>query len=56
VNVVQPAGIVGEVKLITPLTMENIADAVVAEGLASPVEIEQLVGELSGISILASWR
>ena len=45
-NVVQPAGIVGEVKLITPLTMENIADAVVAEGLASPVEIEQLVAEL----------
>ncbi len=45
-NVVQPAGTSGEVKLITPLTMENIADAVLAEGLASRVEIDQLVAEL----------
>src|SRR5262249_483288 len=33
VNIVQPSGCEGEGKLITPLTMENIADAVVAEGL-----------------------
>jgi SAM-dependent methyltransferase len=46
VNVVQPSGIVGEVKLVTPLTMENIADAVLAEGLASLNEIKQLVREL----------
>ena len=46
VNVVQPAGTAGEVKLITPLTMENIADAVVAEGLASPPEIERLIADL----------
>jgi ubiquinone/menaquinone biosynthesis C-methylase UbiE len=45
-GVSQPAGIEGEVKLITPLTMENIADAVVAEGLASRTEVDQLVGEL----------
>jgi SAM-dependent methyltransferase len=45
-NVVQPAGTEGEVKLVTPLTMENIGDAVVAEGLASPAEIKQLVAEL----------
>ena len=29
-NVVQPSGLEGEVKLISPLTMENIADAVIA--------------------------
>jgi SAM-dependent methyltransferase len=46
VNVVQPTGITGEVKLISPLTMENIADAVLAEGLASRVEIDQLIDEL----------
>jgi SAM-dependent methyltransferase len=45
-NVVQPAGLDGEVKLITPLTMENIADAVFAEGLATREEIEKLVREL----------
>lgn len=46
VNIVQPAGVEGEVKLMTPLTMENIADAVVAEGLASLDEVKRLVREL----------
>lgn len=45
-NVVQPSGTTGEVKLVTPLTMENIADAVLAEQLASSDEVEQLVDEL----------
>lgn len=45
-NVVQPAGTEGEVKLITPITMECIANAVLTEGLASRQEIEQLVSEL----------
>jgi SAM-dependent methyltransferase len=45
-NVVQPAGADGEVKLITPITMENIADAVIAEGLASRAEIDGIVAEL----------
>jgi ubiquinone/menaquinone biosynthesis C-methylase UbiE len=45
-NVVQPAGTEGEVKLLSPLTMENIADAVLAEGLASRAEIDQIVVEL----------
>ena len=45
-NVVQPAGTTGEVKLISPLTMEAIADAVMTEGLASHAEIEQLVAQL----------
>lgn len=46
VNIVQPAGFEGEVKLITPLTMENIADAVLAEGLATADEIDRIVAEL----------
>ena len=45
-NVVQPAGITGEVKLIAPLTMENIADTVLAQGLASENEISRLVAKL----------
>ena len=46
VNIVQPSGFEGEVKLITPLTMENIADAVIAEGLATAEEIDQIVSDL----------
>jgi ubiquinone/menaquinone biosynthesis C-methylase UbiE len=45
-NVVQPSGTEGEVKLISPLTMENIAEAVIAEGLATSEEIDRLVAEL----------
>ena len=46
VNVVQPSGTAGEVKLMTPITMENIADTVLAEGLASSDEVERIVDEL----------
>jgi hypothetical protein len=45
-NVVQPAGIDGEIKMVAALTMEHIADSVIAEGLASPAEINQIVAEL----------
>lgn len=45
-NVAQPAGTSGEVKLMAALTMENIADAVAAEGLAIQSEIDRLVAEL----------
>jgi ubiquinone/menaquinone biosynthesis C-methylase UbiE len=45
-NVVQHASTVGEVKLLTPLTMENIADSVLSEGLADRTEIDALVMEL----------
>jgi len=45
-NVVQPAGAEGDVKLVAPLTMEAIADAVLAADLASYAEIDQLVAEL----------
>jgi SAM-dependent methyltransferase len=44
--VVQPAGFEGEVKLLTPLTMENIADAVIAEDLATREEIAEVVEAL----------
>jgi SAM-dependent methyltransferase len=46
VNVVQPAGTSGEVKLISPLTLEAIADAVLAADLADPDELAEVVDEL----------
>lgn len=45
-NVVQRAGHEGEVKLITPITMQNIAPAVLRAGLASETEINAIVQEL----------
>jgi len=45
-HVVQPAGISGEVKLLNAVTMENIADSVVTDGLASAAEVEQIIDEL----------
>ena len=45
-TVVQPMGINGEVKLLNPITMENIADAVLQDNLASREEIDELVQEL----------
>jgi predicted O-methyltransferase YrrM len=46
VNVVQPAATSGEMKLIGPVTLEAIADAVLAAALATPQELEQTVDEL----------
>jgi SAM-dependent methyltransferase len=51
VNVVQPAGLTpegheGDVKLVTPLTLENIADSAIAADLTTPEEIDGLVAEL----------
>lgn len=46
VTVVQPAGISGEVKLIAPLTLEAIADSVLAAELATAEELGELVDEL----------
>ena len=40
IRVVQPVAIAGEVKLLAPITLEAIADAVVDEGLAGREEIE----------------
>jgi hypothetical protein len=46
VNVVQPAGIEGEVKVLSPLTMENIVESVLAAGLATKEELDALIDEL----------
>ena len=44
--VVQAAGMRGDVKLLDPITMENIAQAVMDGGFATAAEIERLVAEL----------
>jgi len=46
VAVAQPVSTTGEAKLINPLTMENIADVVLEEGLATRAEIDDVVREL----------
>jgi SAM-dependent methyltransferase len=46
VAVVQPVGTRGEVKLINPLTMENITETVLQDGLATRAEVDQVVREL----------
>jgi hypothetical protein len=46
INVVQPAALDGEIKLLHPLTMENIVDSVLAEELASKAELDSLIDEL----------
>ena len=45
-DVVQPMGTTGEVKLVNLLTMQNVADAVVADGLASAEEVDHIVTDL----------
>ena len=45
-NVVQPMGLSGEVKLINPITMENIAESVIALELASQDEVKSIVAEM----------
>jgi SAM-dependent methyltransferase len=45
-NVIHPAGVEGEVKLMTPVTMENIAGAVVSAGLASQNEVKNIADAL----------
>jgi SAM-dependent methyltransferase len=66
IGVVQHAGTSGDAKLISPITLENIADAVVAEGIGSRADVEKLVAELydfardshtvlSGPRIIETW-
>jgi SAM-dependent methyltransferase len=45
-QVVQPMATRGEVKLINPITLENIAGAILQDGLASQQEIDALIHEL----------
>jgi SAM-dependent methyltransferase len=44
--VVQPAGIAGEVRLIAPITLEAVADAVLGAGLCTRDELDATVDEL----------
>jgi ubiquinone/menaquinone biosynthesis C-methylase UbiE len=46
VHVVQPAGMDGELMVVAPLTLENVADAIVAAQLASHDELDQIIDEL----------
>ena len=48
-NIVQPMGAQGEVKLINPVTLECIADSVLQDGLASPQQIKATVRELTNL-------
>jgi SAM-dependent methyltransferase len=45
-NVVQPAGISGDVKLIGPITLEAIADSVLQAGLTTPDALNKTVDDL----------
>ena len=65
-SVVQHAGLSGDTKLIVPITLENIADAVIAEGVASRADVERILAELydfardpntllSGPRIIETW-
>jgi SAM-dependent methyltransferase len=45
-NVVQPAGISGEAKLVGPITLEAIADSVLNAGLATREELNETVDDL----------
>lgn len=50
VGLVQPTALTGEAKLIALLTLQNIADAVVAGGHASAQEVESIVSELAALA------
>jgi SAM-dependent methyltransferase len=65
-SIVQHAGMSGDKKLIAPITLENIADAAIAEGVASRADVESLLLELydfardphtvlSGPRIIETW-
>jgi ubiquinone/menaquinone biosynthesis C-methylase UbiE len=45
-NIVQPAGTTGDIKVIAPITLEAIADAVLTAGIASTDEFNTAVDEL----------
>ena len=45
-----PEGYEGDVKLLHPVTMENIAAAAIAENLATEDEVREIVAELYAIA------
>jgi SAM-dependent methyltransferase len=50
VSIAQPAGIEGEVKLLPPLTVENIKSMAVQHGVATGEEVDAVVDELYAIA------
>ena len=50
VNIEQPAGFDADLKLLTALTFESIADTAVAAGLANAGELDELMHELHGFA------
>jgi phage/plasmid primase-like uncharacterized protein len=44
--VIQPAHIQGEGKLMAPITMMRISDALIGEGLATKDEVQQILTDL----------
>lgn len=46
-SVIQPTHIHGEGKLMAPLTMSRISDALIAERFATEVEVQQILAELN---------
>jgi hypothetical protein len=49
-NVIQPVHIYGEGKLMAPLTMSRVSDALTAEGLAADGEVRQILTELNRVA------
>lgn len=49
-NVVQPAGLVGEVKLLPALTLENIRATALRHGVTTDAEVDRLVDQLYAIA------
>src|SRR4029077_9368493 len=46
-NVIHPAHIYGEGKLMAPVTMSRISDALTTEGLATESEVQHILTELN---------
>jgi len=49
-NVIQPTHIQGEGKLMAPITMSRISDALTTEGLATEDEVKQILTELNHVA------
>jgi hypothetical protein len=49
-NIIQPAHVHGEGKLMAPLTMSRISDALTAEGLATKSETQEILTELNKVA------
>lgn len=50
IHIVQPVFLSGESKLMTSITMENIADAVISDRLATRAEIDEVIQKLREFS------